>query len=94
MPIDWDAFQDTIDAEIDAAAVETSTGLANRTSSLTRLTDDETKRLFPTPADVQKLKNLMEIVKSAEDENIKINRLNANVEDLGETAMKLVVALA
>lgn len=94
MPIDWEAFQDTIDEEIDAAATETSSNLASRASSITRLTDDELIELFPTPADVQKLKALMEIVKSAEGENAKVNRLVENIDDLGGTAMKLLGALA
>ncbi len=94
MPVDWDAFQTTIDDEIEAAATQTSTDLASRASSITRLTDEEVRQLFPTPADVQKLKNLMEIVKSAEDENTKINRLVSNIEELGGTAIKIIGAIA
>lgn len=94
MPIDWDAFQSTIDAEIEAAATATSTDLASKASSITRLTDEEIAELFPTPADMQMLKNLMEIVKSAEDENVKINRLVSNIEELGGAAIKIIGALA
>ena len=94
MTIDWDAFQETIDAEIEAAATQTSSDLASRASSITRLTDEEIKGLFPTPADVQKLKSLMEIVKSAEDENTKINRLVSNIEELGGVAIKIIDAVA
>ncbi len=93
MPIDWDAFQSTIDAEIEAAATATSTDLASKASSITRLTDEEIVELFPTPADAQMLKNLMEIVKSAEDENVKINRLVSNIEELGGAAIKIIGAL-
>jgi hypothetical protein len=94
MTIDWDAFQETIDAEIEAAATQTSSDLASRASSITRLTDEEIKGLFPTPADVQKLKSLMEIVKSAEDENTKINRLVSNIEELGGVTIKIIDAVA
>jgi len=94
MPIDWEAFQATIDAEIEAAATRTSTHLAGRAASITRLTDDEIQALFPTPADVQRLKDLMEIVKSAEDENTKINRLVANIQALGGVAIRLIGAVA
>jgi hypothetical protein len=93
MPIDWDTFQSTIDAEIEAAATATSTDLASKASSITRLTDEEIVELFPTPADAQMLKNLMEIVKSAEDENVKINRLVSNIEELGGAAIKIIGAL-
>jgi hypothetical protein len=94
MTIDWDAFQETIDTEIEAAATQTSSDLASRASSITRLTDEEIKGLFPTPADVQKLKSLMEIVKSAEDENTKINRLVSNIEELGGVTIKIIDAVA
>lgn len=94
MPINWDEFQKTIDAEIAVASKQTSESLASRASSVTRLTDEEVSQLFPTPIDVQKLKNLMEIVKSAEADNTKINRLIANVESLGGTVIKLLGKLA
>jgi hypothetical protein len=90
MVIDWAAFQESIDMEIEAAATETSKSLAIKASSITRLTDDEIAELFPTPAEVQKLKQLMEIVKSNEDENTKINRLAADISDLGRTAILLI----
>ncbi len=48
MPIDWDAFDAAIDAEIDAAAERTNDRLASQVSSLTRMTDEEVKELFPT----------------------------------------------
>ena len=90
MPIDWNAFQDSLDSEIDAAATKTSDRLASKVSSLTRLTDAEVKELFPEPADVQHLKNLMEIVHSAENVNIKRTRLISNVESLAGAALTLL----
>jgi hypothetical protein len=36
----------------------------------------------------------MEIVKSAEDDNTKINKLVANIEDLGGAAIKIIGAIA
>lgn len=94
MTIDWDSLQASIDSEIEAAATQTSTSLANQASSLTKLSDDEIKQLFPTPEDVQKLKSLMDIVKSSEDENTKVNRLVNNMQDLGSTAIKIIDAIA
>lgn len=94
MAIDWEAFQATIDAEIEAAATSTSASLASRSSSITRLTDEEVVVLFPTPADIQKLKNLMEIVKSAENEHTKLNRLVDNIGELGGIAIKLLGAIS
>ena len=94
MPIDWDAFDASIDAEIDAAAERTNDRLASQVSSLTRMTDEEVKELFPTPADVKKLKRLMEIVKSAEEQNTKISRLVNNIEDLAGAALTLIQRFA
>ena len=61
MPINWDKFQTDIDGLVDDAGERTDAKLASRISSVTRLTDDEVKKLFPDPADVKKLAELMEI---------------------------------
>lgn len=87
---DWDA----IDAAIDDAADSTDAALAGRVSSLTRLTDAEVAELFPEPADVKRLAELMKIVKSAEDRNAKVNRLVDNIEDLAGTVLTLIGKLA
>lgn len=94
MPIDWEAFEREIDDEIAAAADRTNERLASQMSSLTRLTDEEIQELFPKPADLKNLTRLMEIVKSAEDDNIRITRLVENVEDLAGTALTLLERLA
>ena len=59
METEWEIFQNTLDEEIEAAALETSVELASRASSITRLTDEEVASLFQTPDDMQKLKDLM-----------------------------------
>ena len=90
MAINWKKFQQSIDEEIEAAAIQTSIRLASQASSITRLTDDEIVELFPKPADVQRLKQLMEIVKLAENENQKIDRLVANIADLAGITVTLL----
>ena len=72
------------------AAKKTDDELASKISSLTRMTDDEVKKLFPQTADVEKLKKLMQIVNSAEDRNNKINNIIANAEELGGVILTLV----
>lgn len=72
------------------AAKKTDDELASKISSLTRMTDDEVKKLFPQTADVEKLKKLMQIVNSAEDRNNKINNIIANTEELGGVILTLV----
>ena len=94
MPIDWDKFQTDIDGLVDDAGEKTDAKLASRISSVTRLTDDEVKKLFPDPADVKKLAELMEIVKKAGDRNEKINKIVSNIEEFGGIVVTLLGKLA
>ena len=94
MAIDWEALEKGIDDALDRAEKRTDDRLASLTSSLTRLTDEEVKSLFPTPADVDKLKKLMKIVKSADDHNQKVMQLGQNIEELGEVVLTLLEKFA
>ncbi|RJQ46106.1 MAG: hypothetical protein C4538_07375 [Nitrospiraceae bacterium] len=94
MPFDWKAFEKDINKALDKAEKKTDDQLASRVSSLTRLSDNEVKKLFPTPADVDKLKQLMQIVKSSDSRNKKVLNLTNNIETLAETAIKLLEVLA
>ena len=92
--IDWNEFDQGVDAAIDRAAKRTDAQLASRVSSITRLTDDEVQNLFPTPADVKKLGDLLKIVNAATDRNTKINNLVTNIESLAGTVITLVAKFA
>ena len=94
MPIDWDEFESDIDDAADNAADRTDAKLASRISSITRMTDEEIEELFPKPADVKKLVNLMKIVKSAGDRNNKINKIISNVDELAGTVLTLLETFA
>lgn len=94
MPINWDEFDNEIDSIIDEAAGATDQRLASRISSITRMTDDEVQELFPDPADVKKLAELMKIVKSSEDRNIKINQIVSNAEEFGGIVLSLLQKFA
>ena len=94
MPIDWDAVQSEVDRALEGATDRTNDRLASKISSLTRMTDVEVKELFPTPADVDKLTKLMQIVKSADQRNQKVNQLINNIEVLGGTVMSLLEKFA
>lgn len=90
MPIDWDSFDEDLNQAADEAEKKTDDKLASKISSLTRMTDEEIKELFPTPADVAKLAKLMKIVKSAEDRNNKINNIVQNAEELSGVVLSLI----
>ncbi len=94
MPVNWDEFDSEIDSIIDEAAGATDQRLASRISSITRMTDGEVQELFPDPADVKKLAELMKIVKSSEDRNNKINRIVSNAEEFGGVVLSLLQKFA
>jgi hypothetical protein len=88
MPVNWDELD--LDSIIDEAADATDDKLAARISSLTRMTDEEIKQLFPKKADVKKLVELMSIVKSSENQNNKINNIVGNAEKFGAVILTLL----
>jgi hypothetical protein len=89
-PIDWDEFsRDTASAAADAAA-QTDEELANRISSVSRLTGDQVKDLFPTKGDAAKAAKLMSIVKGATSQNEKIAALKNNIDDLAGAVVTLI----
>ncbi|ABS28183.1 hypothetical protein [Anaeromyxobacter sp. Fw109-5] len=86
MPIDWTE----VDIPLDRARRKTDDELAAKVSSLTRLKDDEVKALFPKQGDVERLKRLMTIVQSSASDQQRVNRLAAEIEDLGGVVLKLL----
>ena len=94
MAVDWEKFTADLGNLVDQAGDRTDRQLANKISSVSRLTDDEVRKLFPDPADVKKLGDLMAIVKQADDENKKINKIVGNIEEFGGVILKLLTKLA
>jgi hypothetical protein len=94
MPINWEKFQCDLDRAIEEAGERTDMKLAGRISSITRLTDDEVKKLFPDPADVKKLGELMAIVKGTGDRNKKINHMVKNAEEFAGVILTLLAKFA
>jgi hypothetical protein len=94
MAINWESFQGELDSLIDEAGDRTDKKLANKISSITRLTDDEVKKLFPDSADIKKLAELMEIVKRAGDKNEKITDIVTNAETFGGIILTLLAKFA
>ncbi len=90
MPIDWDKFDSDLSDIIDESAKKTDMQLASKISSVTRMTDEDVVELFPQPADVKKLTELMKIVHSADDRNNKVNKIVSNAEDFGGIVLTLL----
>ncbi len=91
MPVDWSDLD--IDSVIVQSAKQTDQKLASKISSLTRMTDSEIQELFPNPADIQKLTKLMKIVKSAEDQNVKIVKISENIQEFSGVICTLLYKL-
>ncbi|MGV8080366.1 MAG: hypothetical protein AB2L22_09975 [Syntrophales bacterium] len=90
MPINWDDFKKELDGIVESGAKQTDDRLASRISSLTRMTDEEVKELFPTPADAEKLAQLMKVVKDSTDRNTKINQIVSNAEEFAGVILTLL----
>lgn len=94
MPVNWDQFENDMDLIIESGAQRADERLASKISSITRMTDDEVKELFPEPADAKKLAQLMKVVKAAEDRNTKINHIVNNSEEFGGIILTLLEKFA
>ncbi len=94
MPVDWNALDRELDDIIKESGDRTDAKLASKISSLTRMTDDEVQSLFPDPADVKKLSELMQIVKSADERNTRVNHLVLNAEKFGGVVLTLIEKFA
>jgi len=90
MAVDWDAFDKELDSIVESAAARTDERLASKISSVTRMTDEEVKELFPEPGDAKKLAELMKIVTSATDRNTKINNIVQNSEKFAGVILGLL----
>jgi|TARA_R110000787_G_scaffold115167_1_gene225084 short-subunit dehydrogenase len=90
MPINWEEFDESLDQAITESVDAVDTKLASHISSITRLTDDEINELFPEPADLKKLSELLKIVKSAETRNNKVNSIINNAEEFSDVIFTLV----
>ncbi len=90
MPIDWDKVDKDMDEAIGRAKKRTNDRLAEVASTFTRLTPDDVKKICPTPADVEKLKELMRIVNAATAENTKVKNISDNIKTFGGIIVRLL----
>ena len=86
----WDELEQRIGGLVDQAADDTDEELATEMSSITRLTNEEIKELFPRPSDAQKLFELIRLVNEDTEKNEKINNLVANSEKFADILITLV----
>lgn len=78
---------------LEKTAVKTNAELASDISSLTTLKDSQISSFFPAKSDKEYLLQLLDIVKSATDENNKITQLKQNIDSVAGTVIRLVKVL-
>jgi len=90
MAIDWTKYQNELDQTVNEAGDKTDKRLAQKISSITRLTELEVKQLFPDPGDVKRLGELIAIIRRAGDKNEKISMIVGNAERFGSIIFTLL----
>lgn len=74
----------------DRAKKEADDEVGDKISSVTRMSKEEVKELFPERGDQKKLAELMQIVRSADNHNKKVNAVIDRAEDFSGVVVKLL----
>lgn len=90
MAIDWEKFERAASRAAKRADKKTDQKLATGLAAATHLTDEEIQKLFPKPADAEKLAELLRIVKGAENYNTRVANLKDRIDDLSGVIIKLL----
>lgn len=88
--IDWEDFEGKVQKASKKAAQKTDDELAVQLASITSLTQKEIQEVFPEKADVEKLSELMKIVKSSTSKNNKINKIVGDSEKFAGIIIELL----
>lgn len=92
--IDWNQFNNDLGTSITNAGSQTDAQLAGQIASVTRLTAAEIQSMFPDPADVQKLGQLIQIVQQSTVTNNRVLALEQNITTLSGVVVTLLKKLA
>ncbi len=71
------------------ASAQTKAEFSEKLASYTRLTKDETNKLFPKKSDKDELSKLLEIVNASTDENTKKAELAKQIGNVSGAVLKL-----
>lgn len=75
------------------AAKKTDAELASKISSLTKMTDADIKKILPEKGDVAAFVEMMQIIKSADNQNQKVNKIVGGSEKFAGIVVKLLGAI-
>lgn len=90
MSKELDELVDNFDEISSKAKEEADEEVGDKISSVTRMTKKELKEIFPERGDQKKLAELMQIVKSADDHNEKVNKIVDRAEKFSGIVVKLL----
>lgn len=90
MSEELDQLMEDFDEISGKATEEADREIGDKISSATRMTREEVMELFPDRGDQKKLAELMQIVKSADSHNKKVNKIIGRAEDFSGIVVKLL----
>jgi len=90
MSKELDDLVNNFDSISDQAVEDADEEIGNKISSVTRMSKNEVKELFPEREDQKRLAELMKIVKSSDEHNQKVNAISDRAEDFSGVVVKLL----
>ena len=90
MSKELDDLLDNFDEISAKAKKDADKEIGDKISSATRMTSEELNELFPERGDQKKLAELMQIVKSADEHNQKVNNIISRAEEFSGIVVKLL----
>lgn len=90
MSEELDDLMNNFDSISDQAEEDADEEIGNTISSVTRMSKQEVKELFPERGDQKKLVELMQIVKSSDEHNQKVHAIADRAEDFSGVVVKLL----
>lgn len=90
MSKELDELMDNFDEISTKAKEEADREVGDKISSVTKMTAEEVKELFPDTEEQKKLAELVQIVKSSDDHNQKVNAVIGRAEEFSGIVVKLL----
>lgn len=90
MSKELDELVNNFDQLSDRAKNKADDEVGDKISSVTRMSKEEVKELFPERGDQKKLAELMQIVRSSDNHNKKVNTVIGRAEEFSGVVVKLL----
>ena len=90
MAVNWEKYEFVIDEAMISGAEKADEIIKRKSLGYLPLTEEELEDVIPKSADAKHLAELMKIVKSAESDNEKINKIFEESTKFGQIVLKLL----